>query len=99
MGKASREKGRRGEQNLVNLFRSWGLRAERVGVAYAPGHDIDVYKPGRDAPFVVELKSRAEHPKWLTGWLGENDMLALKSDRADVVFIIPERVLRELLTQ
>ncbi len=97
MGKASREKGARNERNLVTLFRSWGLRAERVGVAYAPGHDIDVYKPGRDAPFVVELKSRAAHPKWLTGWLADNDMLALKSDRAETLFIIPERVLRELL--
>ncbi len=99
MGKASRDKGARRERELVALFRSWGLRAQRVGIAYNPGPDIDVYKTGRDAPFVVELKSRAEHPKWLTGWLGENDMLALKSDRAETLFIIPERVLRELLCQ
>lgn len=98
MGKASRDKGVRNERNLVNLFRSWGLRAERVGVAYAPGHDIDVYRKGRDAPFVVELKSRAEHPKWLTGWLADNDFLVLKSDRAEALIIMPQRVLRELLT-
>ena len=102
MGKASRDKGNRRERELVNDFKAWGLKAMRVPLSgateYAKG-DIDVYKAGRDAPFIVELKARKAHPKYLTEWLGDFDMLALKSDKQERLYVLPEKTLRELLTQ
>ena len=100
MGRRSRDKGRRVEHNLVNLFKSWGLKAERVGVAYASGHDVDVYKLNRPAPLCGECKARANGFKQLYAWLDKDgaDFLALKADRQETLFVLPERVMRELLT-
>ncbi len=101
MGKLSRDKGARGERELVRLFRSWGLKAERVPLSgattYANG-DVDVYPKGRNAPFVVECKTRATGFKQLYTWLGDYDVLAVKADRKDRLYVIPERVLRKLIT-
>ena len=103
MGKASRDKGARRERETVSLFKSWGLRAERVPLSGAVryqdnGGDVDVYKPGRDAPFVCEVKGRRQFPSYLYQWLGENDFLVLKGDRVEPVAVMPMRVLRELLS-
>ncbi len=98
--KKSRDKGGRVERDLVNLFKSWGLRAERVGVAYASGHDVDVYKVGRDAPLCGESKARSNGFKQLYAWLDKDgaDFLALKADRRETLFVVPERIMRELIT-
>ncbi len=100
MAKKSRDKGGRAERSLVNLFKSWGLRAERVGVAYASGHDVDVYRAWHDAPLCGESKVRADGFKQLYAWLDKDgaDFLALKADRRETLFVLPERVLRSLLT-
>lgn len=104
MGKPSRDKGARRERELVLLFKAWGLRAERVplsGAARYQGgcHDVDVYKCSRDAPLAGEVKARKKFPTYLTEWLAENDYVALKGDREEWLFILPERVMRELLVQ
>ncbi len=86
---------------LCKLLRGWGLKSERVGVAYASGHDVDFFVPGRDAPFCTEVKARASGFKTLHAFLERDgaDMLALKTDNKEFIFVIPERVLRELLCQ
>ncbi len=104
MGKPSRDKGARRERQIVNLFREWGLRAERVPLSGAVryqdnGGDVDVYKKtGRDAPFVCEVKGRRQFPSYLYEWLGENDILVMCGDRVEPVAVMPMRVLRELLS-
>jgi len=100
MGKSQRDKGNRVERLLVNMFRGWGLKALRVPLSgateYAKG-DVDVYPPGRDAPLIGEVKSRKKIPGWIKEWLGENDYLALKGDREEFLFVVPEATMCELL--
>lgn len=118
MGKKSRTKGGRVERLVCNLFRAWGLRAEKVplsgATSYARG-DVDVYRKipalvalcgpveweDADAPFIGEVKARADGFKQLYAWLEKDDAdyLALKADHKDVLFVLPERVMRELLCQ
>ena len=107
MGKASRDKGYRRENQLVNLFRRWGLRSDRVPLSGGAkrsdgsnGHDVDVWPHYRwvDAPLICEVKARNTFPKWLTDYLGDNDILALKADRQEHLFIVPEWVMKELMT-
>jgi hypothetical protein len=105
VGKASRSKGSRREREVVNLLRSWGMRAERVPLSgaaqYKDGEDVDWYVPGRDAPLVCEVKGRAAPAPWQTvkNWLGDNDALWLIEDREDWLVVLPLRVLRELVTR
>jgi Holliday junction resolvase len=100
--KKSRDKGLRGERNLVNILRSFGLRAERVPLSGAAhykggGHDVDVYRVGRDAPLCGECKIRASGWKELYKFLDENDFLAVKADRKDYLIVMPMAVFRELM--
>ena len=100
MSKASRDKGARRERELVNRHLELGVHAERVGVAYAPGHDIDIYVSGRDAgALVAEVKARASGEGFVTleRWLGENDALFLVRDRADPLICLPWRTWQLLL--
>lgn len=102
MGKASRDKGYRRERQVVQRFKDWGLESRRVPLSgatdYAP-NDVEVWPEGREAPLSVEVKSRATLPKWIVDWVEGADLLVLIADRKDAVYILPERTLRELMTQ
>jgi len=104
VGKPSRDKGARRERELVQLCRAWGLKAERVPLSGAAkgsfAGDVDIYKIGRDAPFIGEVKARAAGFKELYKWLDHDgaDLLALKADREGWLFVLPEHVFRELFT-
>ena len=100
MSRSQRDKGARRERELVNRHLEMGVHAERVGVAYAPGHDIDVYISGRDVgALIAEVKARksGEGFKTLETWLGDNDALFLVRDRADPLVVIPWRVWKLIL--
>ena len=92
------------KKEIPAMFKSWGLRCERVPLSGATHYqdnsgDVDVYKKsGRDAPFVCEVKGRKKFPGYLAEWLGDNDILLLKGDRAEPMAILPMRVLKELLS-
>jgi len=95
MSRSQRDKGARREHELVAKHLELGIHAERVGVAYAPGHDIDLYPFGRDAGALIgEVKARKDGAgfKTLETWLGENDLLFLVRDRSDPLVVIPWRV-------
>lgn len=106
MGKPSRDKGKRAENEIVKLHRAAGIKAERVplsGGAHYQGNgaDIDVYAFGPDAaPLVCEVKARANGEGFATieRWLGENDAMFLRRDRAPPLVVMPfstwERLLR-----
>ena len=86
MGKSQRRKGVERERQLVNRHREMGVHAERVGVAYAPGHDLDIFAFGEDAgALVAELKARKSGSGFvqLEHWLDDNDLLFLWRDRQD----------------
>lgn len=102
MGKKSRTKGYGYEREIVNWHRDMGLRAERVplsgGARYqGGGHDVDIYKAGRDAPLCCEAKRRKQLPAWLVGWLGSNDALFMRDDHGETLVVVPARVWVELV--
>ncbi len=100
MTRASRDKGARRERELVNRHLEIGVHAERVGVAYAPGHDIDVYPFGQDAgALVAEVKARKSGEGFVTleKWLGANDALFLWRDRQSPLICLPWRTWQLLL--
>lgn len=104
MGKFQRDKGARVERAIVNLFKDEGLHAERVplsgaakGLRMGEGHDIDVYISKNLPPLCGEIKGRKEIPKYIKEWLGDNDFLLIKEDRASPLAVLPWRVLIDLL--
>ncbi len=106
-----RARGQQPERELVALFQKWGLEARRVPLPRAPEEadpgpgepegDADAYKIGRDPPLVGECKVQRDGFKQLYAWLeGDGaDYLALRAEHAEWVFVLPERVMRALLTQ
>lgn len=107
-GKKSRDKGKRRELELVHLFEEWGLPAQRVPLSGATGyakHDVEVctavgYDDFSDATFSVECHAREKLPKWLTDRLdAKPDFIALKANGRPWVFVIPEAMMREYLTE
>lgn len=101
-GRSSKIKGARIEREIVQRFKDAGLRAQRIDARLGQfgadkSHDVDVYRPGRDAPFCGEVKGRKQFPAWLIEWLGENDFLVLREDRRDPVYVLPERIFIELM--
>lgn len=104
MGAMQRNKGARIEREVVNDFLAAGIHAERVplsgavkGIRAGDGHDIDIYVEGREAPLCGEVKARRTFPKWITDMLGINDFLVLRANGRRPLFVVPERVMQELL--
>jgi Holliday junction resolvase len=95
-GRRSRRKGDRVERELVDLHRQIGVHAERVplsGAARYKGgcHDVDIYAFGDDkVPLVCEVKARANGGGFTTleKWLGDNDALFLRRDRAAPLVVL-----------
>lgn len=97
MSRASRDKGARAEREIVALHRDIEVHAERVPLSGAAGYqgngaDVDIYAFGRDAaPLVGEVKCRASGEGFATleRWLGDNDLLFLRRDRASPLVVLP----------
>lgn len=105
MGKSQRDKGGRRERELVNFWKERGFKAARVPLSGAAGGDytgdVDVHWFGPDdGPFVGEVKARGNGGgfKTITGWLGDNDFLVLHEDHKPRLYVVPERVMEQLLT-
>src|SRR5262249_54390074 len=106
MSRKSRAKGARCEREIVALHKEMGVHAEKVplsGAARYQGgaHDIDVYAFGKDAaPLVTEVKARANGEGFVTleRWLGENDALFLRRDRAAPLVLLPWDIWQRLLS-
>ena len=62
--------------------------------------DVDLYVFGRDeAPLVTEVKSRKSGTGFVTleKWLGVNDALFLRRDRAEPIVVLPWDTWRRLI--
>ena len=79
MSRSQREKGRRGENELVGYLHAHGFQAERISAMYQPGADVGAFN-GR----VIEVKRR-ENPvsKQLEGWLEDVNLVAVRADRGE----------------
>lgn len=104
MGKSQREKGARREREVVNYWKSEGFKCARVPLSGAAGGDytgdVDLYAYGPDdAPLVGEVKARANGSgfKTISKWIGFNQFLVLHEDQMPRLYVLPEKVLRDLL--
>ncbi len=81
-GKRSRNKGLRGEREIVNRFIAAGIHSERVPLSGAAGGsytgDLTVAVQGQD--WTGESKWRADGFKQLYSWLAANRLLFLRAD-------------------
>jgi hypothetical protein len=104
MGAMQRRKGATGEREVVNKHREIGIQADRIVMSGAVknqrmgnGHDVDVNPEWRLAPLCGEVKLGSHVPKSVSRWLADNDFLAMRRDRGDWVYVIPERIWLELV--
>ncbi|MBL6600307.1 MAG: hypothetical protein ISP41_15585 [Alphaproteobacteria bacterium] len=104
MGRFSRDKGARVEREMVDRHKAIGVHAARVPLSGAAGGrfsgDVDVHAFGADAaPLVSEVKARANGAGFTTleRWLGDNDLVFLRRDRADPLVVLPWRTYERLV--
>lgn len=94
MGKKSRNKGYRGEHNLVLLLRSHGIDAKRVPLSGATEFckgDLLIHG------LIAEVKVRHHGFKELYKWLNGKDLLFVKADYADYLCVMPIERFIELI--
>ena len=100
-GRASRQQGDRIERELVALHREAGVEAQRVPLSGAAGglYSGDLVIQASTGQLKAEVKARAsgEGFKTLEGWLGGNDLLFLRRDRAAPLVVLPWPVYLRLL--
>jgi len=90
MGKMQRDKGNRFERSAVNIFRGFGIQAQRVPLSgateYAKG-DVEFVLQGKT--YRAECKARGSGFKQLYSWPDGNDLLIIKADRQPALVVIP----------
>jgi Holliday junction resolvase len=93
-GKASREKGNRGERHLVHLLQAAGFAAERIPLSGAAGgrYSGDISMPLLGIDRKIEVKCRGNGFSRLYDWLADADILVIKRDRAEPLVIVPFRL-------
>lgn len=108
MSAMQRNKGSRGEREVVNRLKAAGIHAERVALSGAmkgkrmgEGHDVDFYpacRGGKEgAPLCGEVKLGQHVPKTIINWLADNDALVFRRDNGEWVYVFPERIAIELM--
>ena len=94
-----RQKGSRVEREIATKLTEAGIPARRVVMSGAAARyderltgDVDVgVMPDGNPLFTSEVKARRDGAgfKVLEGWLGDNDLLVLRRDRADPFVAMP----------
>lgn len=93
MPKFSRDKGRRGEQEVVNILKAHDFDAHRTG-EFVP-HDVIANLSTRD--WTLEVKLHANGFNKLYKFLNGSDALLCRSDRMPWLFVCPFGSLFELM--
>ena len=110
MGKASRDKGARGERKVVNALKDMGVESKRVPLSGASGGifsgDLLTYLPMIDPDYPrtnhlvlrgeVKWRKNAEGFKQINAWLGKNELLFLLQDRKDPLVVLPWKTFNAL---
>jgi len=89
-GRSAKRKGYRVEREIVALHLDMGLEAERVPLSGAAGGsytgDLVIAKSWRGE---VKARKGGAGFKVIEGWLGDNDLLFLRRDRAEPLVVLP----------
>ena len=96
MGKRSRDKGVRGEREVLEILRKIDPEAKRVplsGAATGYKGDIELPTLGRR----VEVKRRENSFKLLDRWLEDADFVVFRADRQDWRVWIPLETFIEMI--
>ena len=97
-GRASREKGNRGERAVVRFLQEHGFAAERVPLSGAArgrfGGDVSIPLLGADRR--VEVKCRGNGFRQLYDWLAGHDLLIVRADRCEPLVVIPLKLAAEI---
>jgi Holliday junction resolvase len=94
MPKRSRDKGARTERAIVRALQERGFAAEKVSGMYKPGADLSVPLLGADRR--VEVKCRGKGFRQLYDWLDGAEFLIVKSDRRELLVVVPFRLAIEI---
>jgi hypothetical protein len=88
-GRSPARKGRRVEQELVNLLLELGLVCERIPLSGAAGGKFtgDIHVEIRGHKHRVEVKARKKFDA-LHSWLAGADLLILKADRQPPLLVL-----------
>lgn len=100
MTNRAKQKGKRAEYLIRDIHTKAGFKAEVVPLSGASRHnvrlegcsDVDLYLEGQDeTPFIAEVKSRKDDSgfKIISQWLGENDLLFVKTNNKDPFVVVP----------
>ncbi len=81
MGKVSREKGKRGEREVVNLLKAEGHQAQRTAPLQAANGDSSGADVLLDDRFKIEVKRRKNGFKSLYDYLDGMDFVFMRADR------------------
>jgi len=88
-GKGVREKGKRGERELVRILRERGIGAHRVPLSGSvEGYESDVILQLGDRQLVGEVKLRKDGFKSLYRWLKGKDLLFCRANRREWLVVI-----------
>ena len=98
-GRASRDKGSRGERAVVRFLQERGFAAERVPLSGSArgrfGGDVSIPLLGTDRR--AEVKCRGDGFRELYRWLGEGrDFLIVRADRREPLVVIPLKLAAEI---
>jgi hypothetical protein len=97
-GRASREKGNRGERAVVRFLQDRGFAAERVPLSGSArgrfGGDVSIPLLGADRR--VEVKCRGDGFRQLYDWLEGHDFLIVRADRREPLVVIPMKLAAEI---
>ena len=97
-GRASRQKGDRGERAVVRFLQGRGFAAERVPLSGAArgrfGGDVSIPLLGTDRR--IEVKCRNNGFRQLYDWLEGHDFLIVRADRRELLDVIPLKLATEI---
>lgn len=99
-GRSSQIKGKRGEQSAVNIFKSMGIPARRTAQLQSGlGRQSDVadFAWGPKYEYTAEVKTVAKGYATLYKALGSMDLLVIKMDRRERVYVLSESMARSVL--
>lgn len=100
MPNPSRRKGDRREREIVALHQAAGIQARRVPLSGSvngyPG-DVVIELPGRTLTAEVKARGSGDGFRILERWLGDNDLLFLRRDRAEPLVLLPWRTWQRLI--
>ena len=95
MGASQRNKGRRGENELVGYLAAHQFPAKRISESGSPGPDIEAFN-GR----MVEVKRRANPPSLqIEAWLQDVNLVAYRADHGEWRIVMPLTELLDLLDE